>query len=215
MKRIIFIAMMVSLLFGVKVLYADLAYPYVVDQKNQVLFGDTAEVGDYKGLQNYTTNYVNGYLHVTYTYTHNSCCYASFPPALYISNLDPRSTSTPTIRSQQPVRPLVAWEPTDWYTYDIQFDATGYTVVVKQQATTTEFASVRQDIQGLTGTDWAALANAYPSTSNYSMAFTPLYIKKQPPEKIPVIIIPGIMGSYLNKDDGTEVWPNLTKMLLP
>ena len=31
----------------------------------------------------------------------------------------------------------------------------------------------------------------------------------------PVIIVPGIMGSYLNREDGTEVWMNLLKMALP
>ncbi len=35
-------------------------------------------------------------------------------------------------------------------------------------------------------------------------------------EKVPVIIIPGIMGSYLNKNDkkGTEVWPSAGNLLL-
>ncbi|MES2223707.1 MAG: hypothetical protein V4469_02105 [Patescibacteria group bacterium] len=42
------------------------------------------------------------------------------------------------------------------------------------------------------------------------------WLLKEPGKKNPVIIIPGIMGSYLNKDDGsdTEVWPNLTKAFL-
>ncbi len=31
----------------------------------------------------------------------------------------------------------------------------------------------------------------------------------------PVIIIPGILSSYLDKADGTEVWPNLSKALVP
>ena len=31
----------------------------------------------------------------------------------------------------------------------------------------------------------------------------------------PVIIIPGILSSYLNKEDGTEVWPNIIKASLP
>ncbi|MFA6464079.1 MAG: hypothetical protein WCV55_03690 [Candidatus Paceibacterota bacterium] len=31
----------------------------------------------------------------------------------------------------------------------------------------------------------------------------------------PVIIIPGILSSYLNKEDGTEVWPNIMKALAP
>jgi len=36
-------------------------------------------------------------------------------------------------------------------------------------------------------------------------------------EKVPVIIVPGIMGSYLKRDEleMTEVWPNIIKMLLP
>jgi len=35
--------------------------------------------------------------------------------------------------------------------------------------------------------------------------------------KQPVIIVPGIMGSYLNRNDGSndEIWPNIAKMILP
>jgi len=38
-----------------------------------------------------------------------------------------------------------------------------------------------------------------------------------PPKPDPVIIIPGILGSYLNRNDldKTEVWPNIFKMVLP
>jgi hypothetical protein len=35
------------------------------------------------------------------------------------------------------------------------------------------------------------------------------------PTRNPVIIVPGIMGSYLEREDGTEVWMNLLKMALP
>lgn len=54
---------------------------------------------------------------------------------------------------------------------------------------------------------------------NANIAYTPWLIAdplEVPQNKrIPVIIIPGIMGSYLNKEDGTEVWMNISKMLLP
>lgn len=37
-----------------------------------------------------------------------------------------------------------------------------------------------------------------------------------PPKKQPVIIVPGILGSRLNRvSDGEEVWPNFGKMLIP
>lgn len=46
------------------------------------------------------------------------------------------------------------------------------------------------------------------------VVFSP-WLSAPPEEKNPVIIIPGILGSYLNKGDGTEVWPNIEKALLP
>ncbi|MEA2089087.1 MAG: hypothetical protein U9O55_04615 [Patescibacteria group bacterium] len=40
-------------------------------------------------------------------------------------------------------------------------------------------------------------------------------LEKEEKKIDPVILIPGIMGSYLNNaDDGKEVWPNLTRMFL-
>ena len=44
--------------------------------------------------------------------------------------------------------------------------------------------------------------------------FTP-WLKQAPKKRDPVIIIPGILGSYLNSIDGTEVWVNTNKALLP
>lgn len=41
------------------------------------------------------------------------------------------------------------------------------------------------------------------------------WLAKEPNKRNPVIIIPGIMGSYLNKDDEdkTEVWPSIAKII--
>ncbi|MES2059780.1 MAG: right-handed parallel beta-helix repeat-containing protein [Patescibacteria group bacterium] len=40
------------------------------------------------------------------------------------------------------------------------------------------------------------------------------WLTSPPHKRNPVIIIPGIMSSYLNKEDGTEVWPNIIKLVL-
>lgn len=58
-----------------------------------------------------------------------------------------------------------------------------------------------------------------PSGSGASASINVLFmpwLKRDPTLPNPVIIIPGIMGSYLLKDDGSdnEVWMNLTKMVL-
>src|SRR3989344_6986736 len=215
---------------------AAITNPYTIDEKPRVLFGDSVEItatstsGEvitYHGLENYTTNYVNNYLHITFTYTHHRCCFASYPPELYVTNIDPQGTTTITVKdSYYPYHLPSQWSSydtqTDWHSYDIQFDVTGYNVLVLQGGATTT-ASLHRDIPGLTTSDWTALANRYPEVNEYSMAFTPLplYLAPQEPEEelvattTPVIIVPGIMGSYLNKEDDTEVWINLLKMILP
>ena len=205
---------------------AEITTPYTVDEKDQVLFGDSAEITStasttYKGLENYTTNYVNDYLHVTFTYTHHVLTFASYPPRLYITVEDPQATSTPTIRDQQEIYTLLSGtHPTDWYGYDVQFDATGYTVVV-MQATTTEIANFHRDISGLATNDWAALANAYPKqdpVNENSMSFTPVPIYQAPVVTVatttPVIIVPGIISSKLFNGE-EEKWPNALLMAVP
>lgn len=213
---------------------------YVVDEKPQVLFGDSAQVDGYQGLENYSYDYVDGYAHITFTYTHASCCYASFPPQVLVTDVDPTATNTPTVKYKDVAYYLMvgsAMEPphiTGWYLYDIQFNNQGYTINVKRDGVT-EMANETRVISGFADTDWAALMNAYPSAPGYptvsSMSFTPIPVKQaggpveeepdpeEPPtvSKIPVIIIPGIMGSYLNKDDGSdeEIWMNIQKMILP
>lgn len=212
-------------------IFADITVPYTTDEKSQVLFGDSQELDTHYGLENYIYNYVGGYLHITFTYTHAGidtfCCFAAYPPRLYITDTDPRSTSTQSVRSSETIyplapRPVPPGHETDWYSYDIQFDTTGYTVTVLQGGATST-ASFHRDIAGLMNSDWAALANLYPlqnPVNEYSMSFTPLETVEVVEEEeivattTPVIIVPGIMGTKLVDSSNSEVWPNLSSMLL-
>lgn len=180
---------------------AEIKYPYVVDEKSPVTFGDSIASSTYYGLENYSTDYVNGFAHITFTYTHHQCCFASNPPIIYVTNVDPRTTNTPIEKWVAAPYQIPAFNgiPTDWYSYDIQFDATGFRTIVKQ-ASTTEIYNVYQGIDELVETNWVALTNRHPNyapDNTESMSFTPLPIKETPPETTinPVIIIPGIMGS--------------------
>ncbi|MEK9185482.1 MAG: hypothetical protein AAB863_01780, partial [Patescibacteria group bacterium] len=187
---------------------AEITYPYTIDKKPRVLFGDSDVIvtasTTYYGMENYASDYLNGYAHFTFTYTHHFCCYASFPPIVYITNVDPRSTSTPIEKSWQAAYHIPSYSgiPTDWYLYDIQFDSLGYSVIVKQ-AGVTEIYNTHRDISGLSQTDWVAIANHYPIVPGfpdswiYAAAFTPLPIMATTTQINPVIIIPGIMGSEL------------------
>ena len=198
------VSLLTIYLDGAEIVSAEIKNPYVVDEKPQVVFGDSVPVLTYFGLENYTQNYVGGYAHLTFTYTHDACCYTSDPPLVYITDTDPRSTSTPIEKTFDPAYTLTPYwggfgEPTGWYSYDIQFDAAGYTVVVTQ-ATTTEIANFHRDVIGLTSSDWVAIANRHPiidPINNNSMSFVPVPIRYEPPsERLdPVIIVPGIMGS--------------------
>jgi len=76
-------------LSGAKLVSAAILNPYVVDEKPQVVFGDSQYVLTYFGLENYAQDYVGGYVHFTFTYTHDACCYASYPPIVYITDIDP------------------------------------------------------------------------------------------------------------------------------
>lgn len=180
---------------------AEIKYPYIVDEKSPVTFGDSIASSTYYGLENYSANYVNGFAHITFTYTHHQCCFSNYPPLVYVTNVDPRTTSAPIEKwTLAPYQiPSFSGISTDWYSYDIQFDATGFRTVVKQ-AGTTEIYNSYQSIDEMTNTDWVALTNRHPDyapDNTESMSFTPLPISDTPLESIinPVIIIPGIMGS--------------------
>ena len=208
MKKLSIILFVMALfLYGGKFVSAAILNPYVVDDKLPRVFGDSALLPDYYGLENYTYDYTNGYIHISFTYTHTDCCFANYPPRLYITNVDPRTTSTPTIKSSNIIytllpKPIPPGHPTDWYSYDIQFDATGYSVAIRQ-AGVMEIENTHREIPGLVNDDWVALANLYPMFNppvRYSMALAPVPIRETvlPPEPEvpdPVIIVPGIMGS--------------------
>src|SRR3989344_9199368 len=157
-----FIAIAFFLFFSsVGLLEAEITSPYTVDEKAQVLFGDSTTVSGRNGLENYTYDYVGGFLHFTFTYTHHGCCFSDHPPRVYVTALDPRTTATPTVRKNTIAYQLLSGtHSTKWYSYDIQFVSTGYTVLVKQ-AGSTVIDSTHTTVNGLVSTDWAALANAY------------------------------------------------------
>lgn len=196
--------------------FAEITRPYTLDEKPQVLFGDTAELGSYKGLENYAYNYINNYLHLTFTLTHTQCCFASYPPKLYVTSIDPTSTSTNVAIDQPDVFALRSGtDPTDWYSYEVQFDPTGYNVVVLQGGATST-ANFHYTVSGISDTSYAALANTYPRQSpinQSSMSFAPLPIYRTPvATTTPVIIVPGIMSSKL-EENGELIWPNTSRLV--
>src|SRR3989344_6638849 len=221
MKRL-FLIILATIIFLPEIISAEIANPYVVDEKTQVAFGDSTATSTYYGLENYTYNYVNNYLHITFTYTHHLIAFASEPPRLYITGNYPVATTTPNEKDRQAVYQLLSFtHPTDWYFYDAQFDSTGYTVKVLQ-ASSTEIINEHRNISGITTSDYAALANGYLNQGNtFSMAFTPLPIYSAPATPsvattTPVIIVPGIAASSLIKDNNSnlEVWLGLSQMLV-
>lgn len=182
---------------------AAILNPYVVDEKPQVIFGDSVPILTYFGFENYVQDYVGEYAHITFSYTHHSCCFTTMSPRLYVTNVDPRSTSSPIVKFNQDVFSLFqSQHATDVYLYDIQFDSTGYFVTVKQLVLDTVIFSSHVEILDLSDNDWVALANTHPmvlpiDTTKNAMAFTPVTISNLPQEQHidPVIIVPGIMGS--------------------
>lgn len=231
MKRLLYLAIII-LLFTPYSAFAEITSPYTVDEKLRVLFGDSTEVDGHHGLENYSYDYVEGYLHINFSYTHHGCCTASYPPVLYVTDRDPRATTTAVVRDRTYVYPLNT-QPvhrTDVYFYDVQFEPTGYTVRVNASttdftwvyvATTTEVTNFHREIPGLMQSDWVALANDFPldavleGENPNSMSFAPVPIYEQTVSTpvvattTPVLIVPGIASSYLYKIEGAEVWPNL------
>ncbi|OHB05320.1 MAG: hypothetical protein A3A26_01900 [Candidatus Zambryskibacteria bacterium RIFCSPLOWO2_01_FULL_47_14] len=216
--------------------FAEVVSPYEIDFKSRALFADSTSTAEYYGLENYATEYVGGHLRITFTYTHLDNQFTSYPPFIHLTNSDPRSATTSAVVRSQSVIHRFGWDdPTDWYSYDIQFDATGYTVTAKQAASTT-IATNRFDNPNATSTDWAALANGYPRQdpiTDYSMAFEPVPVysatppaeeeEESPPEEepatattTPVIIVPGIMGSKLLEDNVADdlVWLNTIEIVV-
>ncbi len=206
-------------LFLCKSAYAEVSKPYFVDEKPQVLFGDSVEVEGYQGLENYTTNYINDYLHISFTYTHTSSSWASYPPYLYISDIDPRiATTTLTERSVGITFDTIYASTTDWYLIDIQFDSTGYTLIAKQKGIYEIYNShFNLRDSSLAGTEWISLVNDFSrfggSGNVNSMSFTPLTVSTSTQSctvncNSSLMFIPGIMGSrlYENNSGEKELW---------
>ncbi|OHB09372.1 MAG: hypothetical protein A3H52_03265 [Candidatus Zambryskibacteria bacterium RIFCSPLOWO2_02_FULL_39_26] len=197
-------------LFSFNITHAEVTQPYTVDEKPQVLFADSVATSTYLGLENYTQDYVGDYAHIKFTYTHRDCCYSVYPPIIHVSSLDPRLNLNPyfaNLKSAYFAYFFSETDPSDWYSVDIQFDPTGYQVVVKR-AGITEVSNLHTNIVEFTDNDWVYLANNYPISNPplpYSMSFTPIPVKVVPPVgNSNVLFIPGLMGSRLYENDGVE-----------
>ncbi len=243
MRRLFFCVISCTLMFICDgVAWAEITVPYTVDEKPQVIFGDSIYVDTYRGLENYTHNYVGGYLHVTFTYTHHPCCFAQSGAGFYVTDRDPRATTTQIVKDFYPVYTLGpnSANAMGWYLYDIQFDATGYAAIITKGGNVV--ANFHRDIFSQIDTDWVALANIYPiqnPINQSSMSFTPLPVHESivpspdpdpgpdpdpvpDPDPIPepvatttpVIIVPGIMASILVDQDEKIAWPALTDILI-
>ncbi|MGB3921980.1 MAG: hypothetical protein WBL19_01695 [Minisyncoccia bacterium] len=192
---------------------AAIENPYVVDEKPRVLFGDSVEWNGHYGLENYAYEYVNGYLHITFTYTHGPF-FPGYPPVLYITGSDPRSTSTPEVIANEVILELTPFSggigaPSGWYTYDIQFYENLYHVTIKLSGVSVAY-EFDKSYSGSGDNKWAALANNHPNVGdNQSMAFTPVPVKETGPVEeccSSVLFLPGMKGSVLKMGSDT-LWP--------
>lgn len=169
--------------------FAEITVPlYTVDYKSQVLFGDSIQVGDYKGLENYQADYKGGYLHMSYTSTHGGGGYASYPPFLYIRSGDP-SVNPSTVHVYQGLVQNVNMNPglpSDVYFVDIQFDASGYREVVTRGTSRSPVSDNTVLINDMNSETFVALANNLPLqlAGQNSMSFAPMRLVATPPSNI-------------------------------
>lgn len=168
---------------------AEITTPlYTVDYKSQVLFGDSITVGDYLGLENYFTEYVGGYLRMTFTLSHASGFYASYPTLLYIRSGDPSLQSTSGLYTGL-IQKITdnQFNPTNFYFVDIQFSSSGYREVVTTGPSHTPFSDDTVAVDNMDGNTFIALANQYPLSnprSANSMSFQPMRLVSVAPSKI-------------------------------
>ena len=163
---------------------AEVNNPYVVDYKSRVTFGDSSEVDGYKGLENYQAQYIDEYLHLSYTITHGQQSWASFPPYLYFFGDDP--TVPPgigafTVGSADLTSSY--WNPTDYYFVNIQFSRNGYRTIVTRGRDKIPFSDNTSSIDGITDDVFVALANYATGQNEHSMAFQPMRIVEVAPSK--------------------------------
>lgn len=215
--RILFITVFCIFLYSP--VYAEVSKPYFVDEKDQVIFGDSAIVDEHQGLQNYSYDYVNGYLHMSFTYSHASApfVWASYPAYLYVTDADPRlSVDNISRRTPGVTFDTITATTTDWYLIDVQFDSTGYTLKSFERGVYEMYSShFSIDNLNIVGNEWVSLVNDFPrfgsSGNGSSMSFTPLQISTSTQIcKIDcnssVLFIPGLEASrlYEKRSDGTE-----------
>lgn len=78
------------------------------------LYGNSWSYDGHLGMQNITYDYSNtGWLTISFTYSMNNCCYASYPPGIYLSD--------GTLLTNPGIQQFLGQTPTDWYTIRTQF----------------------------------------------------------------------------------------------
>ena len=178
-----------------------------LDEKPQVLFGNTSPFMGYYGFENYDYEYINGWLHITGTISQNPCCYASYPVQWRIMDKD-CSIEYATAKAAG-----TAWYQsgytgnTDWFTVDLQFSATG--VASQMYFRTNSYSPINADFPKFTAvssietTDFVYIYNNYPPANVYSMTFTPIKIFMPPNSAVTMSSPPS--GSTITSVDGTNI----------
>jgi len=178
-----------------------------LDEKPQVLFGNSSPFMGYLGFENYDYEYVNGWLHITGTIAQNPCCYASYPVQWRIMDKD-CSIEYATAKASG-----TAWYQsgytgnTDWFTVDLQFSATG--VASQMYFRTNSYSPINGDfpkftqVSGIETTDFVYIYNSYPPANVYSMTFTPIKIFMPPNSAVTMSSPPN--GSTITSVDGTNI----------
>ena len=181
-----------------------------IDEKPQVLFGDSSEAMGYLGFENYNYEYIDGWLHITGTIAQNPCCYASYPVQWRIMDKD-CSLEYSTARSSE-----TAWYQssytgnTDWFTVELQFSATG--VSSQMYYRTNSYSPINSDfpkfteVSGIEVTDYVYIYNNYPPTNVYSMTFTPIRIFTPPNSSVTITSPPS--GSTITNIETTNLTGN-------
>ncbi|MEI7709658.1 MAG: hypothetical protein WCI76_03005 [bacterium] len=171
--------------FIAKTTLAEITKPlYTIDYKPQVLFGDSIQIGGYQGLENYLADYVGGYLHISYTISHGSGYYASFPALINIFSDDPSVFSNTSSLFQGGAN---SFGQTDFYFIDIQFSSAGYHEIVTEGPDHIPFSDDVVSVSGMDADTFIALANQHPMSdppAPSSMSFQPMRLVSVAPTKI-------------------------------
>jgi len=108
----------------------------------------------------------------------------------------------------------VTYNQPAWFTLQPGQDQTQYFSEYHYGQTNPVYSGESYKLAGPAGTQFMSwTTDDSPTSVHIIIALNPKY----PPSTAltPVILIPGIMGSYLDDQNGEEVWPNIIKMMLP